>query len=268
MGRHGSVTTDTALVRLVATGDLHIRAGDPDWLTSRLPAETRNVDVLLIAGDITENGRLVEAQRAVEMLVGSQAPIVAVMGNHDLRTVRRIAFRNVLMAAGITVLDGASSVLTTSAGVRVGFAGVSGCGGGFWPTIDPGAIHARAWNTVAIRQRREAAKLDLALSHLDADLRIVLMHFAPTPTTLGNEPEVKYWMLGNGELGRVIDRHRVDLVVHGHAHLGSRFGQTAGGTDVRNVAFPVHNDFVRLVLEQRRVNDWLVADVARTSLSA
>ncbi len=65
------------------------------------------------------------------------------------------------------------------------------------------------------------------------------MHYAPTTTTLGDEPMVKHWMLGNSILGRVVDRHRVSLVVHGHAHLGNYRGATPGGTPVRNVALPV-----------------------------
>ncbi|MDQ3653698.1 MAG: metallophosphoesterase, partial [Chloroflexota bacterium] len=191
------------MVRVVATGDLHIRAGDPGLVAPRLLDATADADVLLIAGDITENGRIVEAHLARDLLAEITVPILAVMGNHDLRSVRRLAFRKVLLTAGITLLDGASSVLIGPHGVRIGFAGVAGCGGGFWPADDPEAIQAKAWNALAIRQRREAAKLEAALSELDADVRIVLMHFTPTPTTLGSEPGAKYWMLGNGELGRV-----------------------------------------------------------------
>ncbi|HYH11227.1 MAG TPA: hypothetical protein VD789_02640, partial [Thermomicrobiales bacterium] len=58
-------------------------------------------------------------------------------------------------------------------------------------------------------------------------------------TTLGLEPMMKHWMLGNSILGRVVDRHDVSLVVHGHAHLGNYEGYTPGGTPVRNVALPV-----------------------------
>jgi Icc-related predicted phosphoesterase len=57
-------------------------------------------------------------------------------------------------------------------------------------------------------------------------------------------------MLGNCELGRVIDRHAVDLVLHGHAHLGNPVGTTVGGTPVRNVAQAVTGGLV--VHEVRR----------------
>jgi Icc-related predicted phosphoesterase len=256
------------MVRLVATGDLHIRTGDPGPVAPYLRQAARDVDALLIAGDITEHGRILEAERARDLLAGIRVPILAVMGNHDLRSIRRLAFRQVLMEAGVTVLDGASTVLHSDSGVRVGLVGIAGCGGGFWPADDPGAIHARAWNTLAVRQRREAAKLDAALSVLDADVRIVLMHFAPTASTLGSEPGAKYWMLGNGELGRVIDRHRVDLVLHGHAHLGSRSGRTARGVPVRNVAFPVNDDVVRLIVDRTGVSELPGAESDRLNLSA
>lgn len=256
------------MVQIVATGDLHIRADDPGVAATRLRSESVGADLLLIAGDITENGRIVEARRASDLLAGIEAPILAVMGNHDLRSVRRYAFRTTLVDAGITLLDGESVVYTAANGLRVGFVGVPGCGGGFWPAEMPDALHARAWNTLAVRQRREATKLDHALRQLDADVRIVLMHFAPTPTTLGNEPGAKYWMLGNGELGRVIDMHDVHLVLHGHAHLGNRYGRTTGGVAVRNVAFPVNNDLVRFQIEPDRNGNWLVADAETESMIA
>jgi Icc-related predicted phosphoesterase len=65
---------------------------------------------------------------------------------------------------------------------------------------------------------------------------VVVLHYSPTVSTLGNEPLIKYWMLGNSLLGKVIDEHQVDLVLHGHAHLGNHVGQTPGGVPVRNVA--------------------------------
>jgi hypothetical protein len=46
-------------------------------------------------------------------------------------------------------------------------------------------------------------------------------------------------MLGNCELGVVLDRCVPDLVIHGHAHLGTLRGLTPGGVPVRNVALPV-----------------------------
>lgn len=228
-------------VRVAALGDLHARPRSGGAPSLALPDLRDRADLLLVAGDITDTGLLSELEPAIASLAGVQTPVVAVLGNHDLRTLRRTAFRRTLQQAGIAVLDGDGVVVETAAGVRVGVAGVCGCGGGFWPASGPERFPSRAMKALALRTRRETARLDAALTALraDADVLLALTHFAPTASTLGREPLAKYWMLGNAELGEVIDRHPVALALHGHAHLGSPDGWTAGGVAVRNVALPV-----------------------------
>jgi Icc-related predicted phosphoesterase len=228
-------------VRVAAVGDLHARPRLGAAPPICLPDLGGQADLLLVAGDITESGLMSELDAAIAGLAAVQAPVVAVLGNHDLRSLRRTAFRRALQHAGIAVLDGDGVVVETASGVRIGVAGVCGCGGGFWPASGHERFPSRAMKALAIRTRRETARLDAALAGLrpDADVLVALTHFAPTPTTLGREPQAKYWMLGNAELGAVIDRHPVDLAVHGHAHLGAPDGWTEGGVAVRNVALPV-----------------------------
>jgi Icc-related predicted phosphoesterase len=238
------------VVRVAAIGDLHIRARTAPSLRTAVRSLHGAADVLVVAGDITDGGRLPEAEHAAELFRQTSVPVVAVLGNHDLRCLRRAAFRRTLERAGAIVLDGQSVVLTAAGGMRIGLAGVGGCGGGFWPIEGPDAIHSRALKALALRTRREAAGLDRALGEVEADVTIAVTHFAPTASTLGREPIAKYWMLGNCELGRVIDRHAVDLVLHGHAHLGNPVGTTSGGTPVRNVARAVTGGLV--VHEVRR----------------
>jgi Icc-related predicted phosphoesterase len=227
------------LVRVAAIGDLHIRGTEDLAAIPGLEEVADRADLLLITGDITESGRIFEAEAAGELLALARLPKIAVLGNHDLRTLRRTAFRRALERAGIEVLDGGATLLTLPGGVRVGIAGATGSGGGFWPVEGPDAIHSRTFKRLAVRAYRECRALERALGELDADLRIAATHFAPTISTLGAEPAAKYWMLGNCELGVVIDRQPPDLVVHGHAHLGILRGTTPGGIPVRNVALPV-----------------------------
>jgi Icc-related predicted phosphoesterase len=227
------------VVRLGAIGDLHIRGlSDSDGF-ARLFAAGLDVDLLVVAGDLTENGRIHEAEAAAELLCLAGVPVVSVLGNHDLRNLRRAAFRRVFERAGIEILIGSATSIALRNGVRLGLAGTPGCGGGFWPVEGPDAIHSRTLKRLAVRAHREATALDRALGDVEADLRVVVTHYAPTVTTLGDEPLAKYWMLGNSELGAVIDRRRADLVIHGHAHLGRLKGGTPGGVPVRNVALPV-----------------------------
>ena len=221
-------------MRIAAFSDLHIWGPVPSRFVREFETLHERADVLVIAGDITNNGLMVQAERAAGLLRKVQIPIIAVLGNHDRRTPRPDRFKSMLESAGVTFLNGTTR--TIGADISVGFAGVQGSGGGFWPDEGPDTIPRRAAKVLAVRGRREAARLDAALAQLDTDVKIVITHVSPTMTTLGNEPNFKFFLLGSSELAKVIDRHDVDLVIHGHVHRGNTYGQTPGGTLVRNSA--------------------------------
>lgn len=226
-------------VRIAATGDLHLRGAIEADAIPGLSDINQCADLLIVAGDLTENGRLAEASAFIELFGHVRIPVIAVLGNHDLRSLRRSAFRRMLERSGIEVLDGAATTVQLPNGTVAGIAGATGCGGGFWPLEGPDAVHSRAFKMLALRSERESQALERSLVGLNADVLIAATHYAPTATTLGSEPLAKYWMLGNSELGAVVDRRLPDLVIHGHAHLGTLNGRTPGGVPVRNVALPV-----------------------------
>ncbi len=230
--------------RIAAIGDLHIWGRVPKRLYSDFESLRDRADVLVITGDITNNGMLVQAERAAELLKLVRIPIVAVMGNHDRRALLRMPrYIEILERAGVHFLDGTTFELNGPNG-SLGFAGVSGSGGGFWPVEGPDTLPRRAMQRLAVRARSEAQRLERALSSLTTDLKVVITHVSPTLSTLKGEPLFKFWLLGNCEFGQVIDRHEVDLVYHGHAHLGNLFGETLGGTPVFNVARDVSRGIV------------------------
>jgi Icc-related predicted phosphoesterase len=230
--------------RIAAIGDLHIWGRVPKRLYAEFETLQDRADVLVITGDITNNGMLVQAELAAGLLKRARIPMVAVMGNHDRRALMRMPrYIDILERAGVTFLSGSTFVLNGPHG-SLGFAGVSGSGGGFWPIEGPDTLPRRAMQRLAVRARSEAERLELALGSLTTDFKVVITHVSPTLTTLRGEPLFKFWLLGNCEFGQVIDRHKVDLVYHGHAHLGNLFGQTRGGTPVFNVAHDVSRGIV------------------------
>ncbi len=236
---HQIVPTGSRAIRIAAIGDLHLKTEVPAQMASDLLALDGEADLLVIAGDITESGRIPEVELASELFSTLTMPKIAVLGNHDRRGVRRRAMRHLLEASGVRVLDGNSVTHRFPDGRSLAVAGVCGYGGGFWPEEPPDLLAARISKAVGVRARREALRLAAALEEIgpaDVDAVVVVMHYSPTVSTLGEEPLLKYWMLGNSLLGCAIDEHDVDLVIHGHAHLGNHEGQTPGGTPVRNVA--------------------------------
>src|SRR5204863_9933961 len=95
--------------------------------------------------------------------------------------------------------------------------------------------------------------LDRELAAVEGrDLRIVLLHYAPTTTTLEGEPRGIWAFLGSDRLAAPIAEHAPDLVLHGHAHAG-KFAGFVGPVPVYNVAVPVmHRDFWLFELGEER----------------
>lgn len=224
-------------LRLAAAGDLHVGAGRVDALRTALAPVSHEADLLLLAGDLTQNGTRAEAHALVEALDDVSLPIVAVLGNHDLDAGEADDVRRILEQAHVCVLEG-SHLAVQVRSCSVGIAGTTGFGGGFanGRAADFGEPEMKAF---AARTRRMAEGLCAALDALDVDVRIALLHYAPVPETLAGERLELFPFLGSEVLGRAIDAAGADLALHGHAHYGSEEGVTPGGVVVRNVAQPV-----------------------------
>lgn len=230
-------------VRIAAVADLHIRINqDLSSLAGALNNIHEVADVLLLPGDLTDMGRLLEMEALAELLKPIQIPIFAILGNHDRRSVRRAALTRILRHIGTHLLEGTGAIVKLGNGRSIGIAGVTGTGGGFRSGKEEFGRGVRFTRTLTVKSRRESARLRKVLKELQEDapdLLVVMTHFAPTPSTLGTEPPLKYWMLGNALLGRTIDDFSPSLVVHGHAHLGNEIGETDAHVPVRNVALHV-----------------------------
>ena len=225
------------MIRVAAVGDVHVGTDSAGRLAPRLAGLADHADVFLLAGDLTHRGRPEEAKVLAEELRGVGVPTIAVLGNHDYHSDEQDGVTEVLEQAGIRVLEGDAVVLEIG-GRRVGIAGSKGFGGGFAgaSVSDFGEPEMKAFvgHTKAL-----AGRLERALGGLHVDRRIVLLHYSPVAETLAGEPREIHAFLGSYLLAEAVDRVGADLVLHGHAHRGSRDGTTPGGVPVRNVAAPV-----------------------------
>jgi Icc-related predicted phosphoesterase len=196
-------------------------------------AGAADADIVLVAGDITADGIPEQARPVGEALGSIDAPVVAVLGNHDER-VQPDELAEVLERAGIIVLRCGWHVFELG-GVSVGVVGTTGSIGGFGGRGVQGLTRAGR-QTLRRRIRRERAALERGLEETaGCAVRIVLLHYSPTTETLLGEPQHLVPLLGCHELAVPIARHGADLVIHGHAHHGSFEGRV-GSAPVFNVS--------------------------------
>jgi Icc-related predicted phosphoesterase len=224
-------------VRVAAAGDLHCSAINRDQVIAGFAALEGEADLVLLAGDLTAEGRVEEAEILVEAAAGSGAPVAAVLGNHDWHAGAAAEIADRLVAGGITVLE-RGPIRLDLAGVEVGVVGAKGFVGGFAPHHLPdfGEPSLRA---VYAETGEEAAALDAGLREVaTCAIRIVVLHYAPIAATLAGEPPEIFVFLGSDRLAAPVLEHGPDLVVHGHAHAGSASGRV-GDSPVQNVSQPV-----------------------------
>jgi Icc-related predicted phosphoesterase len=221
-------------LRIAAVGDIHVSKNSQGKFHALFSQISSSADVLVLCGDFTDYGLPDEARvLARELNASVKIPVIAVLGNHDYEAGKQDEIRNLLMEAGVSVLDG--EVVEVQG---VGFAGVKGFAGGF----GRGALGP--WGEQAVKRFvqeaiDESLKLEAALARLRTQRRIAILHYAPIRATVEGEPPEIFPYLGSSRLEEPINRYRVSAVFHGHAHRGSPEGRTAAGVPVYNVAMPL-----------------------------
>jgi len=217
-------------MRIAAVADIHFSPPAYDRIRATLERVRDEADLLIIAGDLTNYGRVQEMESLLNALVRLRIPIVAVLGNHDYESGQEAELMRMMTAEGIKVLDG-----TAYERDGVGFAGTKGFIGGF----GRGALTAFGEPQIKFIVQAavdEALKLERALAQIRTEKRVVVLHYAPIlSTVVGEAPEI-YPYLGTSRLSEVVDRNGADFIVHGHAHHGVREGKTVSGIPVYNVA--------------------------------
>ena len=225
------------MIRLAAIGDIHLGTDSRGALAPCLRDIAEQADVLLLAGDLTQRGLAAEGEVVAGELADIEVPVIAVLGNHDYHSDQVDEIIAILGQAGVRVLEGTGVVLPVGE-LCLGVAGVKGFGGGFAGAS--GSDFGEPLMKAFVRYTKEtSARLQSALESLDCHVRVALTHYSPVPDTLaGEQPEI-FPFLGSYHLAEAADDGGAHLVVHGHAHAGTEKGRTAGGTPVRNVAWPV-----------------------------
>jgi len=223
-------------VRIAAAGDMHCQPSRADEAREAFASLRGEIDLLLLAGDLTTHGQPEQAQVLADACRDLDVPIFAVWGNHDWHC-EQVEELPILDDAGTTVLERETATVCIDH-CDIGIVGLKGFVGGF-----PGS-HLPDFGEPLLREvyaetTRDVEALDEGLKEIaHCPVRIVLLHYAPTTETLIGEPESIWTMLGNDRLAAPIAQHEPDMVLHGHAHVGT-FEGSIGDVPVYNVSVPV-----------------------------
>ena len=230
-----------APLKLAAIGDLHVTDGSEKRYRDLFAEISREANILALCGDLTNFGKVSEAEILAEDLQACTIPAVGVLGNHDYECGCQEEVVRILQQAGVTMLDEQAVVVE-----GIGFAGVKGFIGGFGRN-ELGAFGETAIKHFVDESRNEARKLENALRTLRTDKAVAVLHYSPVAETVQGEPAEIMPFLGSSRLAAAIDRFdNVVTAVHGHAHRGSYSGATPGGVPVYNCAqFVVQEQFGR-----------------------
>jgi Icc-related predicted phosphoesterase len=218
-------------VKAAAIGDLHVTEDSVAPYRRMFEEISEQADVLLLCGDLTNFGKIGEAEILAEDIRHCTIPVLGVLGNHDYECGVHEDVARILHEGGMIVLDEQAHEID-----GVGFAGVKGFIGGFGRgELAPfGEPEIKAFVDIA---NNEARKLENGLRSLRTEKAVAVLHYSPIVGTLVGEPIEIFQYLGSQRLADAIDRFdNISFVVHGHAHHGTYEGKTLRGTPVYNVA--------------------------------
>jgi Icc-related predicted phosphoesterase len=238
------------VVRIAAAGDIHASEATRDRVEQAFAHVESDADLILLAGDVTTTGLPEQAQVLADACRGLSIPVFAVLGNHDFHCGRQTEVVDVLVSAGVRMLE--RDFATCEVGdLELGVVGTKGFVGGF-----PGSTLPDFGEPLLREVYAETTRDVEALAHglqeiAHCDLRVVLLHYAPTHETIEGEPPGIHAFLGSERLATPIAEYNPDLVLHGHAHAGTFEGHI-GNVPVYNVAVHVtKKDFWIFDLEGR-----------------
>jgi len=226
---------------IASTADIH----SPKHLEALKEAIKRvkvRPDVVLLAGDLINKGNVKWYSPTIEAISQLETHrIVAIFGNEEYEEIHD-KLREELGDVIIFLDD--ESVKLEIKGLSLGIVGTKGS------LEQPTTWQER--NIPGIKEVYEAriGKVERLLKELDTDLRILLMHYAPTFKTLYGEYRSIWPQLGHRGYEKVIEVTRPDLVIHAHAHNGNKKA-VLWNIEILNVSFPLWREIVLVKLAKR-----------------
>jgi len=214
---------------IAATSDIHSPLYLTQFFASYNSLRNVNINLFLLAGDLTEEGKYNHFYPVYEVL--KKYTVVAVFGNEDYTESREHYKKN--FDKIIWLED--SFVKLNIQGKKVLIVGSEGVlqEPTRWQKLN-------GMNENYYREKKK--KIQEMLCENDADFKILLTHYAPTFATVVGERKSTYPQLGD----RIIEEANClpNIAVHGHAHYAKVTYSVVRNVRVYNVALPANKKIV------------------------
>src|SRR4029450_13802544 len=170
-------------IRVAAAGDIHCSSETKDRLAAAFERVESDVDMFLLAGDLTTLGEPEQAEALADICRDLEPRVVAVLGNHDWHANRVDEIVAALEGAGVTMLNPGTTTCAIY-GLAVGAAATRGFVGAF-PLSPPPDSGEPILRQVYRDTTAEVEAIDSGLEEISGwDIRADRFPYAPMTTTL------------------------------------------------------------------------------------
>ncbi|HXZ23222.1 MAG TPA: metallophosphoesterase [Methanomassiliicoccales archaeon] len=195
---------------IAAMGDVHGRQNI--GLVKAASDRLERCDLILLAGDTTDSNDFDQFGEVVTALrQGSDAELIAVFGNEEYDESRSGYKQRYPM---IYLEEEARELVLDDVKLKI----VGSTGALDRPTWWQRTNIPEVWK----RYKDRTVAIETLLDRGDADVLLLLTHYAPTYATLKGEREGAWPEMGSQHMENVLMEKRPDLAIHAHAHRGDK----------------------------------------------
>ncbi|MHA1264806.1 MAG: metallophosphoesterase family protein [Candidatus Helarchaeota archaeon] len=230
------------MIRIACVSDVHAPRYLDLFKASLEKIKHKEIDIFLLAGDIIYKGVVRELTRVITLLedYNIKFPVYACFGNEEYDNLYEDL--KLLGKDKIIFLEDELISLKRKA-KKIGIIGTKGS------LAQPTWWQAKNIPNIREIYRMRIKKIEeLAQKNTNYDIKILLIHYAPTYKTVVGEPERAYPQMGTKALEKVIlnPNYKITAVVHGHAHKGRKLAILGNRVPVYNVALPLRKEITIL----------------------
>lgn len=227
------------MIRVACVSDVHAPKNFELFKGALKKINENEIDLFLFAGDMIYKGKIDEIEKILALLEKNnfRSPIYACFGNEEYDQeydqLREISKNKIVYLN--------DEMITFQ--MKEYFIGIIGSKGSL--------AEPTSWQLKNIPKIKEQYTDRInRISYLanqfkkEVNLRILLMHYAPTYMTLVGENRMFYSRLGTPEFEKVIlnKSFKFDVVIHGHSHKGKKFVLLNNSIPIYNVAIPARKE--------------------------